>query len=141
LDSVILLSLLPSCFPSHFPCPCSSGSSCKQKYYSLNIIFICIVSFFRLLYIVSPRFHIVIALYRIHFLQERAVETTKQNVSFRCCFVTGFQLIILTPFFFMPRAVPVCPLCPEEWGERFFDAERHLLLCRDGYHGYPRRYP
>jgi hypothetical protein len=31
LDSVILLSLLPSCFSSHFPCPCSSGSSCKQK--------------------------------------------------------------------------------------------------------------
>jgi hypothetical protein len=25
-----LVTLLPSCFPSHFPCPCSSGSSCKQ---------------------------------------------------------------------------------------------------------------
>jgi hypothetical protein len=31
LDSVILLSLLPFyCIPSHFPCPCSSCSSCKQ---------------------------------------------------------------------------------------------------------------
>jgi hypothetical protein len=29
-DSVILLSLLPFCFPSHFPCPCSSSFSCNQ---------------------------------------------------------------------------------------------------------------
>jgi hypothetical protein len=29
LDSVILLSLLPFCFPSHFPCPCSCCSSCS----------------------------------------------------------------------------------------------------------------
>jgi hypothetical protein len=27
------------------------------------------------------------------------LETTKQNVSFRCCFVTGFQIIMLNPFF------------------------------------------
>jgi hypothetical protein len=33
---VILLSLLPSCFPSHFPCPCSFGSSCKQVPYSTH---------------------------------------------------------------------------------------------------------
>jgi hypothetical protein len=31
LDSVILLSLLPFCFPSHFPYPCSScSSSCSH---------------------------------------------------------------------------------------------------------------
>jgi hypothetical protein len=32
LDFVILLSLLPFCFPSHFPCPCSCCSPCNPVY-------------------------------------------------------------------------------------------------------------
>jgi hypothetical protein len=33
LDSVILSSLLPFCFPSHFPSPYSSCSSCNRQIY------------------------------------------------------------------------------------------------------------
>jgi hypothetical protein len=33
LDSVILLSLLLFCFPSHFPCPCSCCSPCNPVYF------------------------------------------------------------------------------------------------------------
>jgi hypothetical protein len=32
LDSVILLSLLPFCSPSHFPCPCSCNLSHNQEF-------------------------------------------------------------------------------------------------------------
>jgi hypothetical protein len=33
LDSAILLSPLPFCFPSLFPCPCPCCSSCNQLVY------------------------------------------------------------------------------------------------------------
>jgi hypothetical protein len=78
LYSVALPNQKPSCFPSHFPCPCSSGSSCKQKLpnqkgyryvRSRHVLIISRIAYSRYLQLITRRY----------YLQHRQAQSTPRE--------------------------------------------------------------